>query len=158
MKRIIVAAIGLALLSGIAGAATPLGSGIDTAGMDKSVRPQDDLFSYVNGHWLATTQIPADKSSYGAFDMLYDKSLEDLRGIIEDAQKAPHNASERKVGDLYASFMDEPRIERLGLTPLQPELDRIGCVQYLAYAVRPVGQIDRPIEASIDFAHHFLRL
>jgi predicted metalloendopeptidase len=130
MKRPIAAAIGMALLTVfIAANAAPLGSGIDTAGMDKSVRPQDNLFDNINGHWLATTQIPADKSSYGAFDVLYDKSIEDLRGIIQDAQKAPHNEGERKVGDLYASFMDEARIEQLGLKPLQPELDRIDAMK-----------------------------
>ncbi|HTA64836.1 MAG TPA: M13 family metallopeptidase N-terminal domain-containing protein, partial [Xanthomonadaceae bacterium] len=130
MKRQIVAAIGLGLLSSIAGAATaPLGSGLNPADMDKSVRPQDNFYEYINGHWLATTQIPADKPGYGAFDMLYDKSIENLRGIIEDAQKSPHNEGERKVGDLYASFMDEGRLETLGLKPLQPELDRIDAMK-----------------------------
>ncbi len=133
MKRTLVAAIGMALLTGVAGAASPLVSGIDTAGMDTSIRPQDDLFGYVNGHWLATTQIPADEESYGAFDMVYDKSLEDLRSIIEASRKAPrkapHDEGERKVGDLYASFMDEGRLETLGLKPLQPEFDRIDAMK-----------------------------
>jgi len=146
MTRSLVAAIGIALLTTFtAAAAAPPVSGIDTAGMDKSVRPQDDLFNHVNGHWLATTQMPADKSSYGAFDMLYDKSIEDLRSIIEQAQKNPRNAGERKVGDLYASFMDEARIEQLGLKPLQPELDRIDAMtstKDLAALIAHFGEID----------------
>ena len=60
-----------------------LSSGIDTANFDKSVRPQDDLFRYVNGHWLETTEIPADKSNYGAFSALADQAEKDLRAIIE---------------------------------------------------------------------------
>ncbi|HEY2347275.1 MAG TPA: M13-type metalloendopeptidase [Xanthomonadaceae bacterium] len=129
MKRTIVVAIGLCLLSGIAGAATPPTSGLNAADMDKSVRAQDDLYQHINGHWLATTQIPADKATYGVFDMLYDKSLADVRSIIEDAQKAPHNDGERKIGDFYASFMDEGHLETLGLKPLQPELDRIDAMK-----------------------------
>jgi len=111
-----------------AGAAT-LSSGLDPANMDKKVRAQDDFYEYINGHWLATTPIPADKSGYGAFDALYDKSIENLRSIIENAQKSPQNAGERKVGDLYASFMDEARLEALGTKPLQSELARIDAIK-----------------------------
>ncbi|MBS0455944.1 MAG: M13 family peptidase [Proteobacteria bacterium] len=132
MKRILAAAIGMSLLTGIAGAAAPLTSGIDTAGMDKSVRPQDNFYDYINGHWLATTQIPADKPSYGAFTVLYDKTQENLRTIVEQAQKSPQNAGERKIGDLYASYMDEARVDALGLKPLQPELDRIAAIKSTA--------------------------
>lgn len=132
MNRILAAAIGMALLTATATAATPLASGIDTAGMDKSVRPQDDFFRYINGHWLDTTQIPADKASYGTFTVLYDKTQENLRGIVEQAQQSPSNAGERKIGDLYASFMDEGRLETLGLKPLQPELDQIAAIKSAA--------------------------
>ncbi len=132
MKRLIGSAIGLGLLALFACApvgAAPLASGLDPANMDTKVRAQDDFFEYINGHWLATTEIPADKPGYGAFDALYDKSIENLRSIIEDAQKAPHNEGERKVGDLYASFMDEARLEKQGIAPLQPELARIDALQ-----------------------------
>jgi putative endopeptidase len=130
MKRQIVVAIGMGLLTSFAAAATaPLASGLDAANMDKSVRAQDNFYDYINGHWLATTPIPADKPGYGAFDALYDKSIENLRSIIEDAQKAPKNEGERKVGDLYASFMDEAKLEALGTKPLQPELARIDAIK-----------------------------
>ncbi len=131
MKRIIVRAVQIGLLtvfsatSAIA-AAAPLGSGIDPANMDKSVRPQDDFYDYINGHWLATTQIPADKSSYGSFSVVYDKTMGELHGIIDDMQKSPGTeAGQRKIGDLYASFMDTSQIDALGVKPLQAEFARI---------------------------------
>ncbi|MBS0575796.1 MAG: M13 family metallopeptidase [Proteobacteria bacterium] len=132
MNHLLASAVATALLSATVAAATPPTSGIDTSGMDKSVRPQDDFYQYVNGHWLATTPIPADKASYGVFTILYDKSLDNLRAIVEQSQKAPGNAGERKIGDLYASFMDEARVNALGLKPLQPELDRIAAMKSVA--------------------------
>ncbi len=68
--------------------AKALEAGLDPSSFDKSVRPQDDLFKHVNGAWLAKTDIPADKASYGAFDLLFDKAQADLRTIVEDAAKS----------------------------------------------------------------------
>lgn len=96
--------------------------------MDRGVRPQDDLFRHVNGGWLNKTEIPADKASYGAFDMLYDKSQADLRAIIEEASTSTAKTAgseTQKIGDFYDSFMDEARAEQLGISPLKAELDRI---------------------------------
>ncbi len=135
MKRLIVCAVGLGLLTAYAvspAIAAPRASGLDRANMDTKVRAQDDFYEYINGHWLATTPIPADKPGYGAFDALYDKSIENLRSIIEDAQKAARNAGERKVGDLYASFMDEARLEALGTKPLQSEFARIDALKNIS--------------------------
>ena len=67
-------------------------SGLEMPSFDKDVKPQDDLFHHVNGTWLKKTEIPADKSSYGSFDMLIDKSQEDLKRIVEDAGKAANKA------------------------------------------------------------------
>ena len=81
-------------------------------------RAQDDLFRHVNGGWLAKTEIPADKSSWGSFDMLVDKSQADLRAIVEEAAKATSKApgsDPQKIGDFYESFMNEARIEELGI-------------------------------------------
>jgi len=108
-------------------AAAPI-SGIDTQFIDTSVRPQDDFFTYLNGKWLQSTEIPADKSSWGTFMKLRDDAQENLRGIIETAQKDPHKKAGtdvQKIGDLYASFMDEARLENLGVKPLSSELQRI---------------------------------
>src|SRR5687767_14390178 len=63
-------------------------SGLDPESFNREVRPQDDLFQHVNGGWLAHTDIPADKASYGAFDILFDKAQEDLRAIVEEAAKS----------------------------------------------------------------------
>ena len=107
-------------------------SGIDKSTFDTSVRPQDDLFQYVNGTWLDETEIPADKSSYGSFHILYDENQIRLREIIEEAAKLENKTSGsdvQKVGDFYASFMDSAKIEELGLQPLEAELERIENVQ-----------------------------
>ena len=110
------------------GATKPTASGIDLSAFDKGVRPQDDAFTHVNGSWLAKTEIPADKSSYGTFDILVDKSQADLRGIVEEAAKTPNRtpgSDAQKIGDFYESFMNEARAEELGLSPLQTELAAI---------------------------------
>ena len=106
---------------------TPRALGIDTTNFDRSVRPQDDFFRFVNGSWLKKTAIPADASSWGAFNELTEKSRTALHSILENAAKtqAPAGSDQRKVGDLYASFMDSARVEQLGINPLQSELARI---------------------------------
>ncbi|MGQ0561496.1 MAG: peptidase M13, partial [Gemmatimonadota bacterium] len=101
--------------------------GIDVSGMDRSVRPQDDFFRYVNGAWADRTEIPAEMSSYGSFVDLRDKTAAALRELIEGAaaQKQPAGSVQQKVGDFYRSYMDTARIESLGLTPLAGELAEI---------------------------------
>ncbi|MGH7618025.1 MAG: hypothetical protein ACREPM_12415, partial [Gemmatimonadaceae bacterium] len=101
--------------------------GIDTANFDRRVRPQDDLFRFVNGSWLTRTEIPADASSWGAFNELTEKSRTAIHGILEDAAKsnAAAGTEGRKIGDLYASFMDSAHVEKLGIAPLRPELAAI---------------------------------
>jgi len=106
--------------------AQKLGLGFDTANFDKSVRPQDDMFRYVNGAWLKRTEIPADASTWGSFQELRENERANMRGLMEAARSAPVGSEARKVGDFYASYMDTARIERLGLTPLQGELKAIG--------------------------------
>ncbi|WP_028709123.1 M13 family metallopeptidase [Propionicicella superfundia] len=93
----------------------------DLAQFDPSVRPQDDLFRHVNGRWLQTAEIPADKPMAGAFVHLRDAAEEAVRDIIVGTADAP--AAGGQIGDLYASFMDADRIERVGLAPLRPEVD-----------------------------------
>jgi putative endopeptidase len=113
-------------------AAKPLASGLDLAAMDKTVRVQDDIFDYANGHWLKNTPIPEDRSSVSIASELLDKSLEQLRGLIETAAKdvgAAPNAESRKVGDLYASFMDEAAVEAAGLGAIKNELARIDALK-----------------------------
>jgi len=107
-------------------------SGVDLANMDRSVRPQDDFFRYVNGNWLKKTEIPADKARYGSFTKLRDDSEARLRAIIEESAAKPNKqpgSDEQKVGDLYNSFMDEARADELGLKPIEPELARIDAMK-----------------------------
>jgi putative endopeptidase len=111
--------------------ASRLVSGIDLKDVDTAVRAQDDFFRFVNGKWLDTTAIPADKASYGSFDIRYEESLDQLRGLVEAAARdtaAPEGSETRKIGNLYRSFVDESRLEALGAAPLKGELDRIAAV------------------------------
>ncbi|MBA3970306.1 MAG: peptidase M13, partial [Gemmatimonadetes bacterium] len=124
-------AVGVGLLgSGLSAqtASAPRALGVDVANFDRSVRPQDDFFRYLNGGWLQKTPIPADRASYGSFTELADRSEAALRTIIEEAAAAPGSArgsDAQKVGDFYRSYMDTARIETLGVRPLRPEFDRI---------------------------------
>jgi putative endopeptidase len=110
-----------------AAAAGILKSGVYLQNLDKSVRPQDDFYRHINGGWLATAQIPADRSNYGTFSKLQEDAERDLRDILEAAvsSKAAPGSDAQKVGDYYASFLDEATVEARGLKPLQDELTRI---------------------------------
>jgi putative endopeptidase len=105
-------------------------AGIDLAGMDPSVAPGDDFNLYANGGWIKATPIPADKSSYGAGSILADETRRRLRALIQEASGAATaaTADARKVGDYYASFMDEAAIESNGIAPLKPQLDGIAAI------------------------------
>jgi putative endopeptidase len=112
--------------------APPLVSGLNLAAMDKTVRVQDDIFGYANGHWLKTTAIPDDRTSVSTDSMLSDRTLDELRGIVEAAAgetSAPADSEVRKIGDLYASFMDEAAVEAAGLGSLKDELARIDALK-----------------------------
>ena len=105
-------------------------SGIDVQYIDDGVRVQDDFYKHINGKWLASTEIPADKASYGSFDKLMDDSEVQLRAIIEGLQTsaAAKDADQQKIAELYASFMDEGALEGLGLRPLETEFAKIDTV------------------------------
>lgn len=107
-----------------------LTSGINKKNMDTLVKPGDNFAMYVNGTWMKTAKIPADKSSYGAFDMLYDQSQKDVKAIIEEAAKSSNaeGSDEQKIGDYYASFMDRKGRDAKGITPIQPELKAIDAI------------------------------
>ena len=104
----------------------PLESGLDLASLDRSVRPQDDLYRFANGAWLQRTEIPHDHVSYGAFPELTDRTELQLREIIENL--AGRTGVERKIRDFYASVMDERRLEEIGLATIQPVLRRIEAI------------------------------
>lgn len=135
----------------------PVVSGLNRANFDVRTRPQDDLFRAVNGTWLDKTQIPADKSSYGIFDIVNDRAQQELRTIIENAATSKNAADSeaQKIGDLYNSFMDEPRADELGLKPLQAELARIDAVANKAELPALIAHLHRiGVSAQFDgFVH-----
>ncbi len=112
-------------------AVAALTSGLFLQNFDRTVRPQDDLYRFVNGTWLKNTEIPADKSNYGSFTLLADEAEKNLRVIVDEAAaaKAAAGSDQQLIGDFYSSFMDEAKTEQLGLTPLQPELERIAAIK-----------------------------
>lgn len=115
-------------------------SGIDLSHVDEGARPQDDLFGHVNGRWLADYAIPADRATDGAFRSLYDRAEEQVRDLITEAAAAgaPDGTDQQRIGDLYASFMDEATVARRGVQPLLDELaliDRAATADELAAVV-----------------------
>ncbi|MDQ1570107.1 MAG: putative endopeptidase [Actinomycetota bacterium] len=118
-------------------------SGIDVNELDPAVRPQDDLFRHVNGKWIERTEIPSDKARYGSFYVLAEEAEKAVREIIEGAHNAPNGSEERKFGDLYLSFMDEDRIEKLGAAPLVPLLEQVAAIDSISSFLEKLGEFER---------------
>ncbi|MGN6781933.1 MAG: M13 family metallopeptidase [Marmoricola sp.] len=119
-------------------------------GMDPATRPQDDLFGHVNGRWLETEEIPADRASWGPFVTLADEAEQQVRTIIEElaagvstAPDEPGAEDARKIGDLYASFMDEERVEQLGAAPLEPVFASIDGLSEVGQLAGYLGAYER---------------
>ena len=140
MKNLLIGAVVLLLLSAcgqepateaVPEEAAPLSSGINTQYMDTSVKPGDDFFMYVNGTWIAETEIPADKASYGGFRILRDEAQDDVKVIIEASATGDFakGTDEQKVGDLYKSYMDMATRNELGVEPLAPVLEKIDAIE-----------------------------
>jgi putative endopeptidase len=159
-KKILMCALAAALVVACAGAPPPAAvpapaapvaaagsarSGVYLQNLDKSVRPQDDFYRYVNGQWLTTTSIPSDRSNYGAFSLLEEGAERNLHEILEEATRAqaPAGSDAQKAGDYYASFMDEATVETRGLEPLAGELARIAALASSSDVVRYVGHAQR---------------
>jgi putative endopeptidase len=122
-----------------------LRSGIDRATFDETVRPQDDFFRYVNGKWLKSAEIPADRPADGGFYKLRDEAEANLRAIIDGAveRAEPAGSESRKIADLYRSFLDEERVEKLGLEPIADERAAIAAIADRAGLIRALGQMSR---------------
>ena len=105
--------------------------GIDTSVMDAAVDAGDNFFMHVNGAWFDEFELPADKTRYGAFDLLREKSEQQVRFIIEDlaAETPPIDTPEGKVAAYYNAYMDTGAIDAAGLAPVQPYLDRIAAIE-----------------------------
>ena len=118
-------------------------SGIDTSGSDPGVRLQDDLYRHVNGGWLKNTPIPPDKAHVGALEQIAETTREQLRGLIEAAAKDGGGADARKVGDLWAAFMDEAALEKLGVQPLRPALEGVDAINDRTQLVALWARLER---------------
>ncbi len=164
LTRRAIGASSIALLAGCAtgaeqtGAAAPqrrpaaIGAfGVDLAGRDVSVKPGDDFFRYANGTWAATTEIPADRTRWGTFDILREKSDNDVRTIIEEvalAGGAP-GTNQQKIADFYNAFLNQDAIDARGLEPIQPELERIAALRTHEEVLRLIAAPDVAVNAPI---------
>jgi putative endopeptidase len=120
--------------------------GIDIAGMDQSVKPGDDFFRYANGGWLKATEIPADRTSFGAFDVIFDDVNKRTAGIITEAAKS-RNPEERMVGDYYTAYLDEKTIESRGVGPIKTDLASIDAISNKAQLSTVLGS---QLRADVD--------
>ncbi len=159
MKRFAIALVAGSVLAGApyafwaADAGKPAyGSfGFDTQGMDKTVKPGDDFYAFANGSWTKATPIPADRSNYGMFTVLDELSMSRSRAILDKAAERPGS----RIGDLYASFMDEKAVEAAGITPLKPMLDSIASLPDKSAVAAKMGDLVRqgissPFAAYVD--------
>jgi putative endopeptidase len=113
--------------------------GFDVAGMDRSVAPGDNFYMFANGNWERTTEIPADRSNYGMFTVLDDLSRQRTQEILEEARNDPNS----KIGNAYASFLDEATVEAKGLAPIEPWLNRIKSIRDKTEYAAIAGEADR---------------
>jgi putative endopeptidase len=129
--------------------------GLDLSGGDPSVKPGDDFARYANGHWLDTTQIPPDRSSWGSFAMLRERSLQQLREILEALPaNSPAGSNKQKLHDLYRSYLDADAIEQAGLAPAKPVLDAIAAARtpedIAGFMTRADLRLVAPLRIDID--------
>jgi putative endopeptidase len=115
--------------------------GIDLTARNLTVKPGDDFFRYASGTWLANTQIPADRTRWGTFDMLRDKSERDVRTIIEEVALTggASGTIQQKIADYYNSFLNQDGVDARGLDPVQPEIDQINALRTHEQAIRLIA-------------------
>ncbi len=146
-----------ALVGGAAAAAAPAPAigryGLDLVGGDPAVPPGTDFYRYAGGKWLATTPVPADRTSWGTFAKLREESDAHVHEILEAAaaDQAPAGSPARKIGDYYASFLDAAAIDAQGLAPAQPALAAIAAANSPEDIARLMARADLGLPAPIDF-------
>ncbi|RZQ56179.1 peptidase M13 [Pseudidiomarina tainanensis] len=120
-----------------------LTSGLRLDAFNTDVRPQDDLFQFVNGTWYENTEIPADKSRIGSFLELRERNQERLRTLIEtaSAQEAEEGSNAQKIGDFFNSYMDVEKLNSLGYTPIAADLQAIAQVETHADVVERFAEL-----------------
>jgi endothelin-converting enzyme/putative endopeptidase len=137
--------------------ASELGSGIDMSGFNKDVRIQDDFFEHANGKWVAETEMPSDKARWGAFDMLAEKSQEDVKALVEEVSASENvepGSATQKIRDYYNAYMDSSRPNELGIEAIRSELDEVAAIEtyedlFRAFARLGVYGVTSPIGAGV---------
>lgn len=129
--------------------------GFDLGTMDRSIKPGDDFFRYANGTWMKNTQIPADRTRWGSFNILAAKSEQDVKDLVQQVSSKPQTpgSTEQKVADFYSSYMDTKAIEAAGLKPFQADLARIAGVKTLDDVAALMG--DPSIAGNAPFGWGF---
>ncbi len=117
--------------------------GFGLTAIDTTVNPCEDFYQYACGNWMKTNAIPADKSRWGRFDQLQEHNFYVLRDILNSAQAKPNSPIEKKVGDFYASCVDEVAIDKAGAAPLQPEMKRIAGIKNRQQLLEQVSYMHR---------------
>jgi len=115
-------------VAAVAAEPVALGSGLELDGFDQSVRPQDDLFDYVNGKWVAETPLPADRARWGSFHKLMENAQKDVRTLVEEVSAAENvepGSAAQKIRDYYNAYMDSEKPNALGVEAIRVELDQI---------------------------------
>ncbi|MFJ6677706.1 M13 family metallopeptidase [Microbacterium sp. NPDC091382] len=120
-----------------------LPSGIQLDELSSDIRPQDDLFRYVNGSWLERTEIPEDKARWGSFHLIAEQAEHDVREIIQESTTAEPGTEARKIGDLYASFMDTDAIEERGADAVAPQLAFVDRITGIPSFLSTAGSLER---------------
>ena len=133
-------------------------TGIALQNVDKKIRLQDNFYEYTNGLWLQKAEIPADKSSWGAFNELRESAVDNLHIIImslEEDKNIAKDSNKQKIADLYFSYMDQAKLDKLGITPLNKEFDSIAKLDnknQIASLMASLGKIG--VSGPFDFAIH----
>ncbi|WOQ69516.1 M13-type metalloendopeptidase [Microbacterium limosum] len=120
-----------------------LRSGLALDDLSPEIRPQDDLYRYVNGNWIERTEIPDDKARWGSFHLLAEQAEGHVREIVQESQSAEPGTEARKIGDLFTSFMDTERIAELGVSPIAAQLESVDEVRDIAGFLTLAGRLER---------------
>lgn len=130
--------------------------GVDMTAQKASIKPGDDFFSYTNGTWLDTFELPADRDNYGSFSILSDRSRDQIQNIIDDLKKGSfeEGSVEQKISDYYNSYMDTEAIDALGIDPIRPLLSEIAAATTLAditilFGRAPKENLSSPITLNV---------
>ena len=126
--------------------------GVDTAGMDTSVKPGNDFFKYAGGKWMAENKIPSDKNRWGMFDTLREESDANVHKILEETSKAKHEkgSNAQKIGDFYAAYLDTDAIEKKGFAPAKPGLDAIAAAKTTNDVAKLMARPDLPLSSPLS--------